>query len=557
VVATRSSTGTWIPAAALGLALCASGGANAQGPLPDPIEPGELAVALVDFVLIPPSAPTRPRARINGLTHAGDGSGRLFVHDMRGRIWVIEDGAVRPVPFLDVAAVLGTTLDTRALQRGLVSLAFHPSYAQPGTPGFGKLYTTTSETPLSGAPDFEHPLGLTDHLGVLSEWSVDASDPNRVDPLSRRVLLRTAQPSGDHTLSQLGFDPGARPGDPDFGLLYVALGDGGGYNARLGQEIDPERVAQDTSVPYGKVLRIDPLGASTPGYPTNGAYGIPPDNPFAGEERDGLGEIWAYGFRNPHRFGWDRGGRGDLFISDIGQGQIEEIDLGRRGANYGWSEREGTTVLDAFDQSVFLPLPHDDASLAFTYPVAQYDHDEGFAVVGGYVGRGGHVPDLEGRYVFGDNNGRLFHADVGELTRRALPSLRVGRVLARRSPIQELRLFYEGIERSLLDILGERRRADVRFGAGEAGEIYVLTKRDGMVRVLRPLACDDGVDNDEDGLADLADPECAGPGDASEACGLGFEVGLLLPLLARLRAGARRARRQAGSPRPIRSTKLS
>ena len=320
---------------------------------------------LVDFVRVPASSPIRPRARLNLLTHAGDGSGRLFVNDMRGLIWVIEAGAIRTTPFLDAAAALGATLDTRGLQRGLVTFAFHPDYAEPGTEGFGKLYTSTSETPGSGEPDYRHPLGLVDHLGVVSEWSVDPSDPNRIDPLSRRVLLRTAQPSGDHTVSQIGFDPNAQPGDADFGMLYIAVGDGGGYSALAGEEIDPARVAQDPTNPFGAILRIDPLGTSSPANPTNGAYGIPPDNPFA-DDADLAAEVWAFGLRNPHRFAWDTGGRGALFISDIGQGQIEEINLGWRGANYGWSEREGTTRLDPFDQSVFLPLPH--GCLLYTSP---------------------------------------------------------------------------------------------------------------------------------------------------------------------------------------------
>lgn len=505
---------------------------------------------LVDFVQVPASSPFRPRARLNLLTHSGDGSGRLFVNDMRGIIWVIEDGAIRTTPFLDAAAVLGATLDTRELQRGLVSFAFHPDYAEPGTEGFGKLYTSTSETPGSGEPDYRHPLGRVDHLGVVSEWSVDPADPNRIDPLSRRVLLRTAQPSGDHTVSQLGFDPNAQPGDPDFGMLYIAVGDGGGYLAQLGEEIDPARVAQDPTNPFGAILRIDPLGTSSPANPTNGAYGIPPDNPFA-DDPDLAAEVWAFGLRNPHRFAWDTGGRGALFISDIGQGQIEEINLGWRGANYGWSEREGTTRLDPFDQSVFLPLPHGDPAFGFSYPIAQYDHDEGFAIVGGFVARGGQVPALEGQYVFGDNNGRIFHADVSELTRRAAPSLRVGRVLATRRPIRELRLFHAGVEKTLLAILGESRRADLRFGVGGDAELYVLTKRDGMIRAIRPLACDDEIDNDGDGRIDLDDPKCLGADDPYEACGLGFEVALLLPLFVRLRALGR------GSPRPIRSTKLS
>jgi hypothetical protein len=193
------------------------------------------------------------------------------------------------------------------------------------------------------------------------------------------------------------------------------------------------------------------------------------------EADDGsLEEVWAHGLRNPHRFSWDTGGVGDMLISDIGQDLIEEIDLGRAGANYGWSEREGTFVLDHDDPSIILPLPPDDAALGYDYPVAQYDHDEGFAVVGGFVYRGSLLPQLFGKYIFGDNNGRIFFLDGDDLEE------------GDPATIYELILIFEGQEQTLLEILGETRRADLRFGIGEDQEIYVLTKRDGMIRALIP-----------------------------------------------------------------------
>ena len=513
------------PAGWLALALLATAPAAAQGPLPEPIPEG-VAVELVDFVQVPPSSFLRPLARINLLGHAGDGSGRLFVNDMRGKIWVIDGGNLLPTPFLDVAVALGGVLDTRPLQRGVVTFAFHPDYADPRAPGFGKFYTVTSENPASGAPDYVHPLGGGNHLGVLSEWSADPVDPNRIDPLSRRVLLRTAQASGDHTMSQVGFDPTAAPGDARYGLLYVAIGDGGGYNPNRGEEIDPEGVAQDTTNPFGSILRVDPFGRSTPENPTNGEYGIPLDNPFAGSPLGHALEIWAYGFRNPHRFSWDTRRRGAMLISDIGQSLIEEIDIGGRGANYGWSEREGSFVLDPLEPSVALPLPRHDYFLGFTYPVAQYDHDEGFAIIGGFVARGGLVPALEGDYVFGDNNGRLFHAAVHELELRHAIAGRFGELLAHSTPIRQVRIFHQGVETTLLEIMGQLRRADVRFGQGEDGALYVLTKIDGMIRVIRPLACDD--------------PGCSAP--HVGRCGRGFGLALLAPSLAWVR-GRRSARR--------------
>ncbi len=138
----------------------------------------------------------------------------------------------------------------------------------------------------------------------------------------------------------------------------------------------------------------------------------------------------------------------------------------------GWSEREGLCAVDHFDQLATLPLPPDDATFGYTYPVAQYDHDEGFAIIGGFVYRGSEVPDLIGKYFFGDNNGRIFFVDVDDLA------------LGSQTTIRELTLVYEDEVQTLLEILGEPRRADLRFGVDEDQELYVLTKRDGMVRTL-------------------------------------------------------------------------
>jgi hypothetical protein len=164
-----------------------------------------------------------------------------------------------------------------------------------------------------------------------------------------------------------------------------------------------------------------------------------------------------------------------MLISNIGQNKIEEIEIGLAGANYGWSEREGTFVFDPATPNVLFPLPADDASFGFTYPVAQYDHDEGNAVVGGFVYRGSLIPSLRGHYIFGDGvNGRIFHVPVDEL------------VNGSQAEIAELVLLRGGVPTTLLALLGNDFRTDLRFGMDEAGEIYVLTKRDGMVRMLLP-----------------------------------------------------------------------
>jgi glucose/arabinose dehydrogenase len=216
-----------------------------------------------------------------------------------------------------------------------------------------------------------------------------------------------------------------------------------------------------------------------------GKYGIPGDNPFANDGNPKtLGEIWAYGLRNPHRFSWDTGGDRKMLIVDTGQAFIEEVNLGIKGANYGWGNREGTWVIDQRNEKVLLPLPKDDDKNGYTYPVAQYSHHipknyqgfYGIAITGGYVYRGKAIPELVGQYIFADfgNDARFFHVPVDEL------------VNGKQAKIKELRLFDGKKEATFLQIIGSTR-SDVRFGIDEEGEIYVTSKSDGKVRKLVPI----------------------------------------------------------------------
>jgi glucose/arabinose dehydrogenase len=243
---------------------------------------------------------------------------------------------------------------------------------------------------------------------------------------------------------------------------------------------DPLDNGQDLSTPLGKILRINPFGNNS----ANGKYGIPADNPFV---NDGdfltLGEIWAYGLRNPHRFSWDTGGDGKMLIVDTGQAFIEEVNLGKKGANYGWARREGTWRIEKDNENILYDLPDNDRDFNYTYPVAQYDHDippgvtefYGIAIAGGFVYRGTAIPELVGQYIFADfgSDGRFFHVPVDELAD------------GKQATIKELRLFEGNKERSFLKIVGHNR-TDVRFGIDEAGELYVTSKQDGKVRKIVP-----------------------------------------------------------------------
>ena len=213
-----------------------------------------------------------------------------------------------------------------------------------------------------------------------------------------------------------------------------------------------------------------------------------------------LDELWAFGFRNPHRLTWDYQGTGALLVAKIGEDNIEEVNLVTRGGDYGWPAREGTFLLDPANSTVVFPLPEGDSSFGYAYPVAQYDHDEGFAIVGGPVYQGCRNPELDGLFLFGDiPTGRVFHT--------AADSLQIGS----QGLIQELTLTSGRQETTLAD-LADHSRVDLRFGFDLEGDVYVLTKADGKVRMLAPTVTDCHAiaflrgDANDDGLVDIVDP---------------------------------------------------
>jgi len=275
--------------------------------------------------------------------HAGDGSGRLFVLEQPGRIRIVADGALRARPFLDL-----TSRVRSGGERGLLGLAFHPDFASNRR--FFVNYT-------------REPDGAT----VIAEYRTTRLDPDRASRVER-VLLTVAQPFSNHNGGMLAFGPD--------GHLYIALGDGGSGG-------DPRNHAQNRNSLLGKILRIDVDG----GRP----YAIPPDNPFA--DGGGRREVFALGLRNPWRFSFDRRS-GRLFAGDVGQNQSEEIDIIRRGRNYGWPIMEGPLC--------FRPPTGCDRS-GLTLPIASYRHVGGrCSITGGYVYRGSAIPELVGTYLSGD-----------------------------------------------------------------------------------------------------------------------------------------------------------
>ena len=455
---------------ALGVGLGALGFDRALAaidPIPARIEPSEIAVELVEFAAPPRSAAKAPYALLNTLYHAGDGTKRIFTNDSRGKLWELDrdTGAARLV--LDYESARPGRLRTSSNQMGLRSFAFHPDFGKAGRPGHRKFYTMACERPsdpADGAPVFDGPYRDAFH-DVLVEWTA-TSNATFVATGPGREILRIVQHKSDHNADQIVFNVKAKTrGHPDYGLLYLGVGDGGNTPSRP----DIFDSAQDKGRALGKILRLDPLRQKG-GAP----YRVPDDNPFA-REAGSLPEIWALGLRHPQNIAFDpKGNRERMILSDIGQTQVEEVNLGIKGANYGWPAREGTFMTDRDNQNVVRPLPADDARYGYTYPVAQYDHDEGKAICGGHVYRYGAVRALRGHYLFGDLvNGRIFHVPVWKLWP------------GRQAAFKELRLLRNGRPTTMAALNGTSR-VDLRFGQDERGEVYILSKQDGKVRRMRP-----------------------------------------------------------------------
>jgi glucose/arabinose dehydrogenase len=285
-----------------------------------------------------------------GLEQPNDGSNRLFVAEQGGTIRLIQNGAVLAQPFLDISSKVVT-----GGEMGLLGVTFHPSFQQNG-----KFYVNYVRS-LSGQIQ-----------SVIAEYTASPANANTADQASERILLTVDQVGNftNHKAGQLAFGPD--------GFLYFGLGDGG-------SEGDPSGHGQNTQILLGKLMRID-VNATSPGL----QYQIPPDNPFVAG--GGLPEIWAFGFRNPWRFSFDRAS-GRLFLADVGQDSFEEVDIVQKGGNYGWNIMEG---LHCFNP------PTGCNMTGLMLPIAEYSHSEGDAVIGGYVYHGSNIPTLQGMYVFGD-----------------------------------------------------------------------------------------------------------------------------------------------------------
>jgi glucose/arabinose dehydrogenase/plastocyanin len=410
------------------------------------------------------------------------GDSRFFVSDQNGILWAVDLSNGDKSVFLDVYSrlvPLGVNGPGTFDERGLLGIAFDPNYASNGY-----LYTFTSE-PDTGTADFttldpNDPNQIPNCQSVIAEWQVpNPTDPNSVvDPNSRRELVRIDKPQFNHNGGALNFGPDGR--------LYASLGDGGGGDDRDRKLPSPRYGhgcignGQNNNVILGKLIRIDPHGTNS----ANGQYGIPADNPFVGVA--GLDENYSLGWRNPWRFSFDSA-TGDLHCPDVGQNAIEEINPPVvAGGNYGWRAKEGNFyfVFNG-DQAGYVTDRPLDVPSGLIHPVAEYDHGDGLAVVGGFVYRGSQYPHLVGKYVCGDfartfaNDGRLFYLDTGNV-------------------LKEFKL--QGQTALGLSLLG--------FGQDASGEIYVLANGTGtpfgttgvvlrMLSGIGDLNCDGAIDFDD------------------------------------------------------------
>jgi hypothetical protein len=476
-------------------------------------------------------------ARVNFMREEPGGRKRLFVNDLNGPLYIYDRETGKFTTYLDFNGNgrhgLFHKLPTdNGFANGFISFAFDPDYAHNGK--FYTIHLEDLELPGSAMPDngsfpglnlsgytLTPPIqtpGPTVREAVLIEWT-DTNTSNATFEGTARELMRLRHNTRIHPMGDLIFNPTAHPGDPDWRVMYVACGDGGSGERTPDMRSNPQRL--DTLV--GKILRIIPdlnERKDTSTVSGNGRYRIPGDNPFA-SKAGARGEIWAYGLRNPARLTWDvdpKNARDNhLIASVIGLYTWETVVIIHKGANYGYSLREGNQKLETTNRIVDLPandtIPvqmnatETDGSVTPTYPVIQYGHVKGGgdAVSSGYVYRGKRIPALRGKYIFGDiSTGNVWYVDYKEMlaaddgnpkTLAEMHPVRIrwakpggsSEVYGSMAPITESAYHARGGKAPGLPgtaKVATEGRSDIHFWADANGELYILSKSDGMIRAV-------------------------------------------------------------------------
>jgi hypothetical protein len=448
------------------------GQTNDPFPAPIPERDGVIRVNVREFATLPDI--DGGAARMMNLEDQ-PATKRLFVNDMRGPIYSVSyDGATVGL-YVDINdPKWGVGVQFQGRERGFQSFAFHPQFGQAGSPGFGKFYTYTDTPNMTPPADFTTPAEKHTHDTVLLEWTAKTPAAATYDGAAPRELMRFRQPFANHNAGHLAFNPLARPGTPDFGLMYVGVADGGSGG-------DPMRLSQNMASAFGKVFRIDPLGSNSP----NKKYGIPSSNPFLKTNKDVLPEIYALGVRNPQRFAWDPR-TGDMFVADIGQNIVEEVSPVTAGANLGWNIWEGSYRFIS-RQAVSLEQPRSDP--AMTYPVAEYGQVDPLlqnqsAASGLILYRGKEIPQLSNLLIFTDlPSGEMFYVSADKLPPGGQDAIR------------RIAIGTEGDFKTMLQVVQAKNQAqgkkpatrvDLRVIGGPANQIFLLNKSDGVIRVIVP-----------------------------------------------------------------------
>lgn len=545
--------------------------ARAQYPSHPQIAKDGTAVLLEDYVSLPLSSGTLPGAKKGVIDFKGQlgratsmrsepanaplAASRFFVDDQSGTLYILDKKSKTFTPYLRFDEIFPNFASGSGGPSGIVSFAFDPNYAKNG-----KFYTVHSERPgknpsaptnsqlpaldLAGytvTPSANHPASPVHMECVLVEWT-DTNIRNATFEGTARELLRTGFDRGGHIMGDLIFNPLARPGDQDYENLYISEGDDFSGESPGSRHTLPQQL----NSLYGKIMRITPDITLHPKdmLSDNGRYRIPSSgadpNPFV-SVAGARPEIYAYGFRHPHRMTWDIASK-TFLVNDIGANSWEEVDIVTKGGNYGYAEREGNEQ--------FFPLPYDagrtgsqlDPPVPFTeidrltveglpepvvpvYAAAVYSHRDGDAIGSGAVYRGKLMPELRGKYIFSDmTTGRIFYADLAEM-------IATHGERNKQATIHELQIMYKSaydtasaqpVKRRMFDIVAETwahkggipledrvlpgtghattppaadpegvvyggGRADPRIAVGDDDEIYVLTKSDGMIRKMTAI----------------------------------------------------------------------
>jgi hypothetical protein len=456
---------------------------------------------------------------------------RFFVNDLNGPLYILDKETKKLTTYLNFNGLEGQpgifhklTIDN-LLASGFISFQFDPDYVRNGK--FYTIHLEDPDLPGSNLPDNKNFPGLktagysvtpairtfgeTQREAVVIEWT-DSDTSNSTFEGTAREVIRVQYNGRIHPMGDLIFNPTARPGDPEWRVMYISTGDGGSGEQKTNIRSNPQRL--DTLV--GKILRIIPdlkeqVDSST--ISENGRYRIPKDNPFA-SKAGARKEIWVYGLRNPHRLSWDVDpadrANNHLIANVVGLRSWETVDIIHKGANYGYSLREGPQQLNA-DNTLTKPPDVDkipvqidetttDGTIAPTYPVIAYSHAKdigGDAISSGFVYRGKAIPALAGKFLFCDiTTGRIWWADFKEMLAvddgdpKTMAEMHLVKIAFNKeaygtmAPINEAAYHTRGGKAEHLPGFGRVAggRSDIRFAMDAAGELYILSKSDGMIR---------------------------------------------------------------------------